>query len=471
MSAHPAHPAHTAEPVTSLTVPFSGLRAGTAPMSWGQRAIWKSIAWLKEEAHYFNTPRVVRIPDGTTTDRAVAAIAGVLTRHEALRTTFADGPDGGTQTVHGEGEVTVEVHATAAPLPEEEAAAFARRLAATAFRHADEFGMRYALLTYGGRPVWLVLVVSHQVSDFWGVRVLERDLDVLLRGGDLEEDAAWQPLDQARHQQEGVGARRGREALAHWERTLTSVPASLFDAAPPEDGVADDDPERFVRLRLASPAGAVAAERLADRCRVSTGTVLLTAAAAVLAAYTGHEQAVLLLIAGNRNEPRLKGMVGAQTENALFVMEPGDGTFEDAVRGGFLTAMTAYRHGEYDPVAMDEVHARVRRARGTDLDLSAFFNDVRMRDRWEALPDVAPDDAAALEELRARSEISTTGTWPRQDAKYFVHTEYAPDRLHLYLMADTHHIPRATMPTLLRAMETLLVASAHGETKARPTLP
>ncbi|MEU3606032.1 condensation domain-containing protein [Streptomyces sp. NPDC035033] len=447
-------------PRTTLTVPFSGLRSGTAPMSWGQQAIWRSIRWLDEEAHYFNLPRAHRLPEGITTDRVLAVLGRLVARHEALRTTFEQKPEGPTQTVHGDGTFDVGLHPSDGA-GEEEALAFARDLAATPFRNAEEFGMRYAILTDGGRPAWLVLVVSHQASDFSGVRVLEDDLNRLLRGEE-PDPVAWQPLDQARHQQEGEGARRGRAALDHWERALGTVPATHFDFPPPPDAAAEDDPERFVRLRLESVAGAVAAQRLADRCRVSTSTVLLTAAAVTLAAYTGHDRAVMLLIAGNRNEPRLQRMVGAQTENALFTMAVGDGTFEEAVRGGFLTAMSAYRSGEYDPEAMDRVRERVRAARGGDVDLSAFFNDVRMQDRWDELPDLADDDAEGLLALREKSEITFIGSWARQDAKYFVHTPYSPDSLHLFLMADTHYLPVPVIEGLLRAMEALLVESVHG---------
>ncbi|MFJ1590697.1 condensation domain-containing protein [Kitasatospora albolonga] len=443
----------------TLSVPFSGLRSGSAPMSWGQQAIWRSIRWLDEEAHYFNLPRVHRLPEGTTTDQVLTLLGTLVARHEALRTTFEQRPEGPVQTVHGDGTLRVGLHPSDG-IGEEEALAFAEGLAATPFRNAEEFGMRYAILTEGGRPAWLILVVSHQASDFGGIRVLEDELNRLLHGEELAP-AEWQPLDQARYQRQGEGAQRGRAALDHWERALATAPATHFDFPRPADAAAEDDPERFVRLRLDSVAGAVAAQRLADRCRVSTSTVLLTAAAVTLAAYTGHDRAVMLLIAGNRNEPRLQRMVGAQTENALFTIAVGDGTFEEAVRGGFLTAMSAYRSGEYDPEAMDRVRERVRAARG-DVDLSAFFNDVRLQDRWDALPELADDDAEGLLALREKSGISFIGSWARQDAKYFVHTPYSPDSLHLYLMADTHYLPVPVIEGLLRAMEALLVESVHG---------
>ncbi|MFJ7250656.1 condensation domain-containing protein [Kitasatospora sp. NPDC098652] len=442
---------------------FAGLRSGSAPLSWGQHAIWKSIKWLGEEAHYFNIPRTLALPAGCSTDEVVAAVRQLILRHEALRSTFTETPAGPVQTVAGAGGAEVAVFAAEGPVPREEAAELAQRLADVSFDHAVEFGMRYAVVTVDEVPSWVLLVVSHQCTDFFGIRILEAELQTLLTGGALDP-VDWHPLDQARFQQEGDGAARGRASLDFWRRTLTRVPRSHFDFA--QAGSDPDDPERFVRLRLDSPAGAVAADTLATRCQVSTSTVLLTAAAAVIAAYSGHDTAVLQLIAGNRNEPRLRDMVGAQTENALFVLKLADGTFEDAVRRCFLPGMSAYRFGEYHPPSMDAVHAEVRLHRGVGLDLSSFFNDVRMNDRWESLPQT-DGSAAHLAELADRSTVSFIGAWPRQDAKYFVHVQYMPDTLHLFLMADTVYLPRPVVERLLKAMEALLVRSVHGEVKVR----
>ncbi|MER7705174.1 condensation domain-containing protein [Kitasatospora sp. NPDC097605] len=447
----------------AVSVRFAGLRAGSAPLSWGQHAIWKSIKWLGAQAHYFNIPRTLAVPAGCSTDQVVDAVWRLIDRHEALRTTFSETPDGPVQTVAGDGAAEVAVFTAERPVPPEEAAALAQRLADRPFDHATGFGMRYAVVTVDGAPSWLLLVVSHQCTDFYGIRLLEAELRTLLAGGE-PDPVDWYPLDQARFQQEGEGAARGRASLDFWRRTLTRVPRSHFDFAPA--GTDPEDPERFVRLRLDSPAGAVAADLLATRCQVSTSTVLLTAAAAVIAAYSGHDTAVLQLIAGNRNEPRLRAMVGAQTENALFVLKLADGTFEDAVRRCFLPGMSAYRFGEYHPPSMDAVHDEVRLHRGVGLDLSSFFNDVRMNDRWESLP---PTDGSAeqLAELARRSTVSFIGAWPRQDAKYFVHVQYMPDTLHLFLMADTAYLPRPVVERLLRAMEDLLVRSVHGEVAVR----
>ncbi|WP_405008925.1 condensation domain-containing protein [Kitasatospora sp. NBC_01539] len=461
---------------------FHGGRAGSAPMTWGQRAIWKSIKWLDEGAHYFNISRTLDLPDGLTYDQVTAAVGLLVLRHEVLRTRFHDDDRGPTQEVDAEGALPVPVLDTSAADPATVAADLARELAGRAFRHDTEWPVRCSLVLDRGRPAHLALVFSHLGADFSGVREALADLRELLAGR-VGPVPAWQPLDQARHETEGIGAARGAASLEYWRRTLRSVPAAMFPAVVETEGetetgteadpgsaagagagttgTAGADAERFVRLRLDSPALAVAATRIADRCQVSTGTVLLAATAAVLGACTGHGIVALQLIAVNRHDDRSRHLVAAMAENALFALDVGSGTFDDAVRRTFLAGMNAYRFAQYDPLAMDDVLAEAREAAGGRLELGSFFNDKRMHDRWSDLPDTG-DSPEALRALAGKSEVTFVGAWERQDAVFFVHTAYDPGSCLLHLMADTRLVPRPAIERVLLAFERLLVDAALG---------
>ncbi|GAA4875685.1 condensation domain-containing protein [Kitasatospora terrestris] len=435
---------------------FHGSRAATAPMTWGQRAIWKSIRWLDDEAHYFNIRRIADVPPGATVDQVVDGLTALVTRHEALRTFFREGADGGwTQEVTDRGSVPLEIVGAAPGGADELAERTADTLVRRTFRHDTEVPFRAALVLEDDRPARLVLVFSHLGVDFWGVRELLRELGDLLAGTTAPEPD-WQPVDQARYEAEGVGAARGAAAVAYWRKTLEKVPATLFPPAPAGDG---GRPERFVRLGMDSPAAALAATALADRCRTSTGTVLLAATAAVLGAYTGHGTVPLQLIAVNRHDDRTRRLVAAMAENALFSLDVAEGTFDQAVGRAFLAGMNAYRHAHYDPIAVDEVLDDARARSGDTLNLGQFFNDKRLHDRWEDLPDTG-GDPARLADLAGKTRVFHVGSWERQDATFFVHTSYAPDTCLLYLMADTDLIPRPDIERLLRAFEALLVDSA-----------
>lgn len=422
-------------------------------MTWGQRAIWKSIRWLDEESHYFNIRRLIPLPDGLSVAEVESALSALLTRHEALRTTFRETPEGWIQQPDAHGTLELSVLETEPGTAQPKAAEVADELAGQTFRHDRQYPVRMCLVLNGGRPAFLAAVFSHLAVDFWGVRELEREISELLQGRDLPAPE-WQPSDQARFETAGPGAARGAAAVEYWRSTLDRVPLSLFRTVPDTGR-----PGRFVRLGLDSPAVAVAAAALARRCQVSTGTVLLAATAAVLGAYTDRETVALQLIAVNRHDERTRRLVAAMAENALFSLDVTAGAFDDAVRRAFLAGMNAYRHAHYDPLAVDEVLDQARERNGGVLELGYFFNDKRMHDSWESLPDT-DGDPGALEALRDKSRIFEVGTWDRQDATFFVHTTYAPDTCLLYLMADTDLIARADIEGLLRAFESLLVEGA-----------
>ncbi|MFE2596800.1 condensation domain-containing protein [Streptomyces sp. NPDC059396] len=450
---------------------FAG-SSGVAPTTWGQRAIWKSIKWLGDDSGYFNLRRDVTVPDGTSMSDLLVALRITMERHEVLRSLFTDTPDGGLQTVVAEGTLPVALY----ELPDGDILdvsstsgvdTLAVELARDPFDHASEFGLRVAVVLQYGEPRRVVLVLSHLCADLAALRVIERDLRALLAGVELPK-ADWQPRDEGLRQLGPQGTRRGRSALLYWRSELEVIPRTHFDY-PPLSGHADGvpEPERFIRLRLESPAGAIAASILADRHSCSVSTVLLAASAVTLAVYSGHRVAVLQLIAGNRYEPRLHDLVAPQAENALFVLPLSGATFGDTIKAAHQSALTAYRHSGYDPVAWDEMLREVEVGRGTRPDLAAFFNDARVEDRWDGMetchgPEVFRS-TDALHALAARSDLHFVGAWPRQDAKYFVHTSNAPRVLHLNLMADTRFLPRPVMEQLLLVMESLLVESVFGE--------
>ena len=422
-------------------------------MSWGQLAIWKSIRWLGEEAQYFNLPRVLPIVPGHSTDEVVAAVGVLVGRHEALRTTFVPAGRATLQQPHLQGTLVVRRLDAEPGRGRSAAEQLSAELAGVAFDHAKDWPIRCGIVLENGRPTHVAFAFSHLSLDLWAVRLVERELLQLLEG-DVLPPPTWTPVDQAEFEAGGKGAARGARSLDYWRRTLRSVPAPLF-----RDPEPSASPERFVRLGMESAAAAVAATCLAERCGASTGTVLLAATAAVLAAYTGRDSAVLRLISANRNDERTRGMVGSMAENALFVLDVSTGDFDDAVRRSFTAATTAYRFAQYDPLALDSIIAECQDERASGPDLSAFFNDARLRDRWDDLP-VTDGSVEALRRLVPRTEVTFVGAWERQDATFFVHATYASHACLLFLMADTAVIPRPSIETLLRAIETMLVESA-----------
>src|SRR5947207_2873651 len=104
---------------------FRGDRSGTAPLTWGQHAIWYAIGHTAPDDHYFNFGRVFAVPDrlACPVDVAVAALGELVSRHESLR-----------------------VRVVADDRPEEAAARLSDELAGTRFDYAGEWPVRVALV-------------------------------------------------------------------------------------------------------------------------------------------------------------------------------------------------------------------------------------------------------------------------------------------------------------------------------------
>jgi hypothetical protein len=450
------------EPDRRVAVRFAGDRGGSAPLTWGQRDMWKAIRWLGDEAHYFNVPCVVPVPHECDLNRVLRALGGLVERHEALRTRYRCGPgEEPRQIVVQSGTFVVDVYQTGRPVAEETTAAVLERLAATSFDADSELSLRAAVVADAGTPLVVVLVLNHQSVDAWSVDILTGDLTRLFAadpGAAGSGRAGWQPLDQARYENSDHGVRRGKAALDYWQRTLLATPRSMFDL--PRGRT---EASRYVRLGMESAAVAVAAEQLATRFGVSRSAVLLAGSAALLGLVTGHEDVTMQLIVANRLDERRRGLVSVLALNGLFAVDLRNATFVDVVQRAYHASLVAYRYGWYDPFCLDRRLADIELERGVSIDHSAFFNDARMDDRWQSLPSVAGEkDLLALAEKTA---VSFVGSWPRQDSTFFVHTTYHPDACLLYLMADTAVLPTDTIAATLRGIERVLVRAAYHDVR------
>ncbi|MFD0889811.1 hypothetical protein ACFQ08_35170, partial [Streptosporangium algeriense] len=77
-----------------MDIRFSGSRSGTAPLTWGQRAIWDAIRKTAPDDHYFNFGRVLAVPRRArplTVARAAEVLGALVERHESLRTRMSAG--------------------------------------------------------------------------------------------------------------------------------------------------------------------------------------------------------------------------------------------------------------------------------------------------------------------------------------------------------------------------------------------
>lgn len=449
----------------TAAVPFAGGRTGDAPLTWGQRAIWNAIGRTIPNDHYFNIGRVLPLADrGAPVDlpRLTSALAALLFRHEALRTRIVTGAEGEPrQRLYAEGLVEVVVEDAPDPAGAGSAAEdLLSSLLSRRFDYAREWPVRFGAIRHEGRITHVVLALCHLATDGHGAEVLVRDLRLLVRRGSAGPACAETPLDLARHQASPAGRRSGRAALAHWESGLREAPPTMFPTP-----VAQPRTPRFWTGRLVSAALPRAVEALAAAHRVSGSTVLLTAAAALVAADQGHSVAAVMPIAGNRAAQGRRTLVSTLSQDALFVLRtddvPGpDADFTGLLAGAWPAALAGYRAAAYDPADWDALLERAAGERGTEVHPYCCFNDMRLAERHTA-PRAAPhgDELAAL---RSRSVLDFPATQDRVACRYCLHVTGDDSALTVTLTADTAFLPPAAIHAHLRAIEEVVVSSSAG---------
>ncbi|MQY15429.1 hypothetical protein SRB5_56110 [Streptomyces sp. RB5] len=448
-----------------LPVPFTGGRAGEAPLTWGQRAIWHAIRRTAPNDHYFNLGRVLPLADrGTPVDvpRLTTALTALMERHESLRTRVVTDYEGDTrQQLHATGTIDLTVHDDAHP------DALLTELVGRRFDYAEEWPVRFAAVRSGGRITHVVLALCHLASDGHGAEVLVRDLRLLVRRGSAGPACPDTPYDLAHRQHSPAGRRTSAASLALWERGLREVPPTMF-ARP----VAEPSTPRWWQGRLVSAALPRAVDALAARHRVSGSTVLLTAAAALVAASQGHPAAAVMPIAGNRAGADRHNLVSTLSQDALFVLRMPDDpatTFTGLLADAWPAALAGYRAASYDPADCDALRERVSRERGTEIHPYCCFNDMRLVDRP---PTARPaPDAAEPAELRSRTTLDFASKEELVACRYCVHVSGDSTALTVTLMADTVYLPPPAIHAQLRAIEEVVVSSAFGTPPTLAQLP
>lgn len=406
----------------------------TAPMAWGQVAIWDVLRWLPPTDTSTHLLLELPAPPGTTAERAADAVRLLVERHDSLRTLFFEAAEGPRQRVVPRGMLRARLHPVAAADAAGEAGAagaadvtdvadvrraverVGARLRATAFG-ATELPVRMAVVTDGPHAAAVVLCLSHLALDGWSLAVVRADLTALLTEPETLPPRAQQPLERAEYEA-SEPARRGQDrALRYWERAVRELPAAMLEDL--RDGGASD-PQW---ARIESPALALAAAEHARRVRLSPSLVLQAGVLLLLAVYTGERSAALRTIVATRFRPENQSLVGAFNQNALVHARLGDEPFDAFVHRVGTAATTGYRHTEYEPRSLELLIERIGKERGMRTGGFCFFNDVRFdagRRPFAPVPRSAREITAAL----ARTQLSVPD-WDidQKGAKFFLYVQ------------------------------------------------
>ncbi|MYT26348.1 non-ribosomal peptide synthetase, partial [Streptomyces sp. SID7760] len=213
----------------SAPMPLAAVPTSDGELSHGQRAMW-FLHRMDPDSTAYHLAAAAELSGEVDTAALRRALAAVVRRHSALRTTFPEVGDGPVQRVHAvlEPEFT-ETDASGWPAERMRA-----ELTALAYRPFDvEAGplLRVALLRCGPGRHRLVVSLHHLVSDLWSLEILLRELGAHYRaetGGPAPDAQAVPGFGAAVHRQAGrLAGVEGERLWEFWQRELAGAPTVL----------------------------------------------------------------------------------------------------------------------------------------------------------------------------------------------------------------------------------------------------
>jgi hypothetical protein len=391
---------------------------------------------------------------------------------------FAVGTSGEcAQQVTASGELLVEVHEAGGRLDATEALVKQRLNAPFALDR--EWPIRVAVITSGGAPARVLLVLTHTAADFASLGIIARDFRRLMSNSTSRapEPPAFHPLDQAKLEMSPMARSRAEAAVRYWETILRATPQCMI--AMPEHPPANSG-SRMATLR--SRAAALAVARIADRTHASQSVVILAAVATLLGLRTINDRCQITALCANRFARASRDYVGTIAQDALIAADLTAETFDGIIQATRTAALTAYYYSQYDAGSLWRMIGRVSEDRGTYFHRDCVLNDLNgaavqvPTGHVGSLPGSYPPGGRPPVTPRGRGEAEnamrdTRLVWADADPRpllfYFEVFGLTRHDVSLSVWADQSRFPAAEVEDFLFAVERLLVAAERRNIPAR----
>jgi amino acid adenylation domain-containing protein/non-ribosomal peptide synthase protein (TIGR01720 family) len=290
-------------------------RTGPLPLSAAQHRLW-----LLDDGIAHNTGVALRMAGPLDLPTLRAALAGLVRRHEALRTTIHTVDGRGAQVVAPDGEIPLRITECApADLDDE-----LRRELARPYDLEHGPLARVLLVRLGAHDHVLVLGQHHIITDGWSVALLLDELAELYSGATLPELAIQYPDFAVWQQDQRVDPAR----LVYWKDKLDGV--RVLDLPtdrprPPVRSTAGDV------LRRGLSADAVHRIGVLGQAHGATTFMTLTAAVLVaLSARAGQRDVAVGTVSSGRDRTELEALAGFFVNTlVLRCVVDADGRFSD----------------------------------------------------------------------------------------------------------------------------------------------
>ncbi|MFD5650509.1 amino acid adenylation domain-containing protein, partial [Streptomyces sp. NPDC127039] len=340
----------------------AAVRPDPLPLSYAQRRLWL-VDNVRGPGTTYNVPVAVRLRGAVDVHAVRAALTDVVTRHEALRTVFAEVDGEAYQRVLDPGEVRVPFavrRVSADRLVEE-----SRAEGGHVFDLARETPLRASLLSAAEDDHVLLLVLHHIATDEWSTGPLLADLDTAYRArtaGSAPDfpDLPVQYADFALWQRDLLGdAATDADSLAarqagYWREALAGLPEEL---AVPTDRPRPAVPshEGDVVLFDVAPGTGDALARLARESGATMFMVVQAAVATLLHRLGAGDDIPLGTPVSGREDEQVDRLVGFFLNTLVLRTDlSGDPTFAELVGRARDTSLSAFSNADLPLEAVAE---------------------------------------------------------------------------------------------------------------------
>jgi amino acid adenylation domain-containing protein len=357
------------------------------PLSSAQERLW-FLDRLQPGSAFYNLPIALRLDGALDVPALERAMGGVVARHEALRTTFAERDGVPVQVIapfRGFVLPVEDLSALDADAREAEAARRATEDAARPFDLAAGPLFRASLLRLAEDAHVLLLNFHHIVGDGWSTDIFFRELSALYAEGDGGTALPGLPLQYADFAAWERARLRGDaldRQLAYWTERLAGAPALL--ELPSDHRRPSVQSHRGGREQMQLDGALV--DGLAALGREEGATlfmVLLAAFQTLLHRYAGTDDVVVGSPIAGRTRPEVEGLIGLFVNTlALRTDLSGDPRFREVLRRARTVTLGAYEHAD---VPFERLVEELRPARSLGHSpLVQVLFALHEPDPWEA---------------------------------------------------------------------------------------
>ncbi|HEY9505792.1 MAG TPA: amino acid adenylation domain-containing protein [Gemmatimonadales bacterium] len=326
---------------------------GPAPLSFAQQRLW-FLQRLEPESPTYNMVSARRLTGPLDTAALRRAFEAIVTRHEALRTTFAEGEDDPVQVVQPCAPFPLPVTDLSGLPPADREREARRRCdheAGVPFDLARDPLLRARVLRLADQEHVLLVTLHHIATDAWSMGILQRELSALYHGFATGAPASLPDLpiqyaDFSVWQRQRMESELWQRQLAYWTRQLQGAPPLLeLPGDRPRPAVSS---YRGAEAILTLPRSLH--EELAALSRREGATLFMTMLAGfqlLLARWSGQSDIVVGAPIAGRTHVELEGLIGFFVNTLVLRTNlAGDPTFRALLGRVRETALEAYNNQE-----------------------------------------------------------------------------------------------------------------------------